>query len=112
MLFSSHQLELVERICDRLIVLAHGKVVASGTAEELRRQGRVRHRLTTDADVGWVRDLGWLHVDDSTGRTAIVRLEGLDDADRLLRAALDRGRVHELTELVPTVAEIFREVTA
>ena len=110
-LFSSHQLELVERLCDRLIVLSRGKVVASGTAAELRRQGRVRHRLTTDNDVAWVRGLDWLQVDDAQGSTATLRLDGAGDADRLLREALDRGRVHELTELVPTVAEIFREVT-
>lgn len=111
-LFSSHQLELVERLCDRLIVLAHGKIVASGTAEELRRQGPVRHRLTTDRDVNWVRELTWLQVDQTEGATAVLRLDGAVDADRLLREALERGRVHELTELVPTVAEIFREVTA
>lgn len=110
-LFSSHQLELVERLCDRLIVLSHGKVVASGTARELRRMGTVRHRLTTDGDVSWVRGLDWLQVDSSQDHTAIVRFEGPDDGDRLLREALDRGRVHELAELVPTVAEIFREVT-
>lgn len=111
-LFSSHQLELVERLCDRIVVLAHGKVVATGTAEELRRHGQVRHRLTTDGDASWVRDLGWLRVDDTRGPTALVHLDGPNDADRLLREALGRGQVHELTELVPSVAEIFREVTA
>lgn len=111
-LFSSHQLELVERLCDRLIVLAHGRIVASGTAEELRRQGPVRHRLTTDRDVHWVRELSWVQVDVTEGPTAVVRLGGAADVDRLLREALSRGQVRELTELVPTVAEIFREVTA
>ncbi|XAS76435.1 ATP-binding cassette domain-containing protein [Dermatophilaceae bacterium Sec6.4] len=110
-LFSSHQLELVERLCDRLIVLSHGKIVASGTADELRRQGAVRHRLTTGADVAWVRGLDWLQVDSTDERTAVVRLTGPGDADRLLREALERGSVYELTELIPTVADIFRKVT-
>ncbi|MDR4533629.1 ATP-binding cassette domain-containing protein [Glutamicibacter sp. PS] len=35
-LFSSHQLELVERICDRVCVLDKGRVVASGPVDELR----------------------------------------------------------------------------
>ncbi|MCA0451085.1 MAG: hypothetical protein LCH62_15175, partial [Proteobacteria bacterium] len=38
-LFSSHQLDLVERLCDRLVVLAHGRVAARGTVAELRGAG-------------------------------------------------------------------------
>ena len=39
-LFSSHQLDLVERLCDRLVVLARGRCVAAGTVAELRDTGR------------------------------------------------------------------------
>ncbi|WP_280482324.1 ABC transporter ATP-binding protein, partial [Nocardia cyriacigeorgica] len=35
-LFSSHQLDLVERLCDHLVILAKGRVVADGSAEQLR----------------------------------------------------------------------------
>ena len=34
--FSSHQLELVERLCDRVVLIDHGRIVAAGTIEELR----------------------------------------------------------------------------
>ena len=44
-LFSSHQLDLVERICDDLVVLSAGRVVAGGKVEDLRRRGRTLHRL-------------------------------------------------------------------
>ena len=37
-LFSSHQLDLVERLCDNLIVLARGRVVAQGSVEALRER--------------------------------------------------------------------------
>lgn len=36
-LFSSHIMQEVEALCDRIIVIAHGRVVADGTAEELCR---------------------------------------------------------------------------
>ncbi|MGU3437404.1 ABC transporter ATP-binding protein [Actinomycetes bacterium M1A6_2h] len=111
-LFSSHQLELVERLCDRLIVLAHGRVVASGTAEELRRSGPLLHRLTTAADVGWLRGLTWLNVVSTDTSSAIVQLDTAEDADRLLREALSRTTVYELSEIVPNLTDIFQEVAA
>ena len=35
-LFSSHQLDLVDRVCDRLVIMSRGRVVAQGTVAELR----------------------------------------------------------------------------
>ena len=72
-LFSSHQLDLVERLCDRLVVLRAGRVVAQGTVEELRARGPERLRLVTDRDAGWVRDIAGLHVVDVDGPEALRR---------------------------------------
>ena len=45
-LFSSHQLELVERLCDDLVIIANGAVAASGDREALRaRHGTPRFEL-------------------------------------------------------------------
>ncbi|RLP11140.1 ABC transporter ATP-binding protein [Propionibacterium australiense] len=111
LLFSSHQLDLVERLCDRLVILAHGRVVADGTGEELRSRGTARHRLVMDTDTGWVRDMAGLSVLDVDGPRALLVLD--DDAARraLLTEALARGEVRELAEIRPTLAEIYREVT-
>src|SRR5579864_1080720 len=52
--FSSHQLELVERISDRVGIIQRGHLIASGTVEELRGKGP--ERLWVDAPaapVGW-----------------------------------------------------------
>jgi sodium transport system ATP-binding protein len=35
-LFSSHIMQEVARLCDRIVVIAHGRVVADGTPDELR----------------------------------------------------------------------------
>jgi len=115
-LFSSHQLDLVERLCDHLVVLAGGRVVAQGAVEQLRARGPERLRLVTDGDAGWVRDERGVHVVDVDGPAAVV--EAGEDADladvrrRLLTSALERGEVLELVRVVTPLSEIYREVTA
>ena len=111
LLFSSHQLSLVERLCDRLVILSHGRVVAAGTREELEAGGESRHRLVMDVDTGWVRDLPGITVLDVAGPTALLTLETADARRALLTEALARGDVRELAEVRPTLAEIYREVT-
>ena len=111
-LFSSHQLDLVERVCDHLIVLARGRVVASGGVDGLRHRGRQLHRLVVDHDAGWVRDVAGVSVVDVDGPTALLELIEADASDRLLTEALRRGSVRELSAVVPSLSEIYREVTA
>ncbi len=117
-LFSSHQLDLVEQLCDRLVVLRAGRVVAQGTVEELRARGPQRLRLVTDRDAGWVREVRGLHVVDVDGDTALLELGSTDDGAHaalrrtLLTEALSRGEVHELAVVRTPLAEIYREVTA
>jgi ABC-2 type transport system ATP-binding protein len=114
-LFSSHQLDLVERLCDHLVVLAGGRVVAQGSVDDLRARGTERLRLVTDRDAGWVRDEPGVHVVDVDGPTAVVEVDGADPSAvrrRLLTTALDRGDVVELVRVVTPLSEIYREVTA
>ncbi|WP_125772702.1 ABC transporter ATP-binding protein [Antribacter gilvus] len=111
-LFSSHQLDLVERLCERLVILKQGQVVASGAPAELQRAGAVRHRLVVGADAGWVRGVQGVHAIDVDGPEALVELSDDDAAQLLLTTALERGPVHEFTPVRPTLAQIYREVTA
>jgi len=111
-LFSSHQLDLVERISDRLVILARGHVVAGGTVEELRRTAHIRHRLVLDADAGWVRGLPGVTVVDVDGPTAVLEILAPGAEQGLLTDALRRGRVHEFAPIIPSLSEIYREVTS
>lgn len=111
-LFSSHQLDLVDRLCDRLVIMARGRVVAQGTDEDLRRGAAQRLRLVVDGDAGWVRAVRGLHVVDVDGPVALVEIaeDGADQA--LLREALSRGEVREFARVVPALSELYREVAA
>ena len=111
-LFSSHQLDLVERLCERLVVLARGRVVASGTPEHLRSRSVLRHRLVLSGDAGWVRGVAGVHAVDVEGHTALLELVEPTAERRLLEEALRRGDVHEFSPQRPSLAQIYREVTA
>lgn len=109
-LFSSHQLDLVERLCDDVVLIHDGRIVAAGPADELRAgHAPSRYRLELDADAGWLRDRRGLRVLDVEGPRALVELNGDGDEQHLLAAALERGPVRAFTPVVPTLAEIFRE---
>src|SRR5699024_9829511 len=73
-LFSSHQMELVERLCDDVVILSRGELVAAGETEALKSQGPDRYRieLAGQADAGWIRDLDGIRTLDVEGRTALV----------------------------------------
>ncbi|MEO7132559.1 MAG: DUF4162 domain-containing protein, partial [Dermatophilaceae bacterium] len=111
-LFSSHQLDLVERLCERLVVLAKGRVVAHGAPEELQSQGPTRHRLVVTGDAGWVRGIPGVQTVDIDGPTALVELLEDGAGRHLLTEALARGEVLEFHTQRPSLAQIYREVTA
>ncbi len=113
-LFSSHQLELVERLCDDLVVMSKGRVVASGAVDDLRGHDGTLYRIVlgADGDAGWLRDLPGLTVKDVDGSAALVDVGVPGREQDLLRAALDRGPVRELAPVRPALSDIFREATS
>ncbi len=111
-LFSSHQLDLVERLCDRLVVLAKGRLVAAGSVADLRDTGTTRFRLVVGGDAAWVRDQPGLHVVDLDGTTALLEVREPGAEQQLIAEATRRGDVHEFVRVRPALSEIYREATA
>ncbi len=109
-IFSSHQLELVERLCDSVGIISAGRMVASGTVDELRAsEGRKLRVVVADPEPGWAQDLaGELTVEG--GREVLVTQD--DDDQRVLRAAMRAGRVEHFGVERPTLTEIFKEAVA
>lgn len=111
-LFSSHQLDVVERLCDDLIIIGDGRVLASGQRDQLRqRHGTLRHELITGVDAGWVRHFPGVQVHDFSAQRVIFRAEP-ETAQRVLAEAVRQGPVTGFTPLLPDLSEIFREFTS
>ncbi|WP_345638270.1 ABC transporter ATP-binding protein [Rugosimonospora acidiphila] len=112
-MFSSHQLDLVERICDRVGIVRSGSMVANGTVNELRSGGEERIIVTVpQARTGWADDLPGVRVlSQENGRTSIELAAGADD-QAVLRAALETGPLHEFARQRPSLTELFRDIVS
>lgn len=91
-LFSSHQLDIVERLCDDVVVIGGGKILAQGSREELRAQhsGRTFElELAAGADAGWVREQPGVTVTHLDG--GFARFDA--DTDTAAQAVLARAAV-------------------
>jgi len=112
--FSSHQLELVERLCDAVAIVRDGRVVASGRVAELRAQrGARRWRVeVAGARPDWVSAVPSVLVAHTDGDAVVVELAEDADEQTLLDAARRAGRVRRFAPVEPTLADLFREVVA
>ena len=110
-IFSSHQLELVERLCDSVAIVVEGRIVAAGKVDELRAE-RSEPRLRIDVEGaadGWADQVPAVKVIARDEQGVLVELhEGADD-QALLDAARRAGRVKRFEPARPTLAELFRE---
>jgi ABC-2 type transport system ATP-binding protein len=116
--FSSHQLELVERLCEDVAIVKAGRLVASGSVEELRDRGRggvtqVRVVVEGDGDGRWADAVPGAEVADAGPRGVLVRLHGDASTDQVLDAARAAGLVTHFSLERPTLSDLFRKaVTA
>ena len=120
-LFSSHQLDLVERLCDRVGVIARGNLVADGTVAELSASAPGWHIETEGAPADWPARVpavaSWqparAGADDAALLSAVtvVPVPGADGPD-ILRAAAEAGRVHAYYPRRRTLTETFLDLVA
>lgn len=110
-MFSSHQLDVVERLCDDLVIIAGGTIRAAGTRDDLRAAHATRrYELISSGDVGWLRGEPGVDVQQFDGGYAIFDAD--DDAvvQRVLQRAIAGGDVLSFAPRHPSLAQIFKEV--
>ena len=112
--FSSHQLDLVEDLCESVTIIDHGKLVTSGRVDDLAKSGprRLVVRVDGDRDAAWARNLASVVVSEVNGGEARLVLDESVDSDVVLRAAMAAGRVSEFSFARRRLSEVFREALA
>jgi ABC-2 type transport system ATP-binding protein len=112
-LFSSHQLELVEHICESVAIIDRGRLLACGAVDELRAGGpqMVRAQVRDVAD-DWTAGLVDVVVVDRAADGVLLELGPRADSQQVLDAARRAGRVTRFAEEHPTLSELFRDLVA
>jgi ABC-2 type transport system ATP-binding protein len=112
-LFSSHQLDLVEHLCEDVVIIDHGRVVLTGDLDQIRdarpdRFVEVRYRGPAP-DWSSLEGATLLHQEDGFARLSVRH-----DADLArLAASLEDGReVRSFDYQPPTLSELFRQAVA
>jgi ABC-2 type transport system ATP-binding protein len=112
--FSSHQLELVERVCDRVAMIVDGRIVTAGSIDELRasRARRLIRVEVTGAPPDWYETIPGVRREGEVPGGVILELaDGIDD-QRVLDLARSVGEVRHFSSVRPTLAQLFREVVS
>lgn len=123
-LFSSHILSEVEQICSRILIIARGKLIASGTPDELRDQVSAESRLIAEIKgpsdevrnavnaVDGVQSVD-LSADNGWCRLSITPRGSVDIRESLGRMAIEKGwGLRELRREVASLEDFFVKVVA
>jgi ABC-2 type transport system ATP-binding protein len=119
-IFSSHQLELVERICDRVGIIRSGRMEAVGTVDELRVTDHPQWTLRSGGDAqalrAWLKSLPGVRLVPTHGGRDVLTVE-LRDAkpgveQDILTGALKHGPVREFTPVRPSLVDLFRGIVS
>ncbi len=108
-IFSTHRMEQVEEICERIVLINRGQKILEGDVQDIRQEYKenlfeIRYRgqldLPLESEVQAV-------VENKPGRL-VIKLEREQDSNALLRKLLDRGiYIQAFEEILPSLNEIF-----
>lgn len=110
--FSSHQLDLVEDLCEDVVIIAAGRVVLSGPVRELR--SRSSHRYLdielANSNRGLEKEFAEFEVVSTADGRVRLRVDDTTDLEPLVITASTLGRIREFSYTPPNLSEVFREV--
>ena len=110
--FSSHQLDLVEDLCEEVAIINDGVIVVEGNVRQLKDAAPIRHlELEVDGEVSDLLDTleGVLQVRSDGDRRQTVIVSAESDVRRFLSQAQEVGRLRHFSYTTPSLSDLFRE---
>lgn len=110
-LFSTHRMDQVERLCDGICLINQGKAVLEGDLKQIKaRYGKNHVQLEYEGGDDFLANGELVQSFNNYGKYVEVRLKPGADAQDLLRMAAARARVSKFELMEPSLEEIFIDV--
>jgi ABC-2 type transport system ATP-binding protein len=108
-LFSTHRMDQIEKLCDAISLIHNGNLVLSGGMREIKsRYPNNRVQITFEGDASFLEHPSVETAKNYSGRAEIKLRDG-DDGQALLAAAVGKARITRFEVIEPTLEEIFIE---
>ena len=109
-LFSTHRMDQVEKLCDSICLINRGKSVLQGDLKEIKaRFGKNNVQIEYEGDGNFLDQTQLVGSYNNYGKYVEVRLAPGADAQQLLRLVSERSRVSKFELVEPSLEEIFIE---
>jgi ABC-2 type transport system ATP-binding protein len=109
-LFSTHRMDQVEKLCDSICLINRGKAVLQGSLSEVKNgNGRRFVQIDYEGDGKWLAGNPLIDSLNDYGNHAELRLKPGADAQELLQAAMRQLRVLRFQVMDPSLEQIFIE---
>ena len=108
-LFSTHRMDQVEKLCDTICLIHRGRPVLSGAMQEIKsRYPKNRVQMVFEGDASFLNNPSVDSFKNYNGMAEIKLRDG-SDAQPLLAEAVTRARITRFEVMEPTLEEIFIE---
>lgn len=111
-LFSSHQLDLVEDVCQDIVIIDHGKVVETGAVEELKAASPHRSLEVIVNGEPWIPLLPSGTVTSKQDGRMRVLVDASVDLDEILASARGAGEVTAFSFEPPSLTDLFLDAVS
>jgi len=110
-LFSTHRMDQVERLCETICLIDHGRPVLQGRLSDLKAEFSKRDvRIAYEGDGHFLSDRQLIAAHTDKGGCVELRLAPDADAQEVLRRASEKSQVTRFELIEPSLEEIFIEV--
>jgi len=107
-LFSTHRMDQVEKLCSSICLINRGEAVLQGTLKEIKgRYGRSNVQIEYEGSDEFLRENGLVQSFNNYGNYVEVRMAPGVDSQKLLHAVARRSRVNKFELVEPSLEDIF-----
>jgi ABC-2 type transport system ATP-binding protein len=111
-LFSSHQLDLVEDVCQDVVIVDHGRIVLAGVVEALKAASTHRSLTITVDGQPWVPRLDGSTITSRTDGQVRILVDASVELDDILRQARAAGEVTQFSYEPPSLTDLFMQAVS